>query len=167
MLKNSNVEVVYQIERYTPDIKTNTIKVEIAIGSLIDNNFVSDNRGLIYHTISNVPEKTIQKVESLTVNFLGQVILSEMPIDNNPIEVGGSTQDHTSGQTVICDEYSENDQVTIKYYYNEPGRDWFAEAAAFRQVDHPECIGMSDYEYNSHRLWSVLVEMGLISGTIV
>ena len=80
MLKNSNVEVAYQIERYTPDTKTNTINIEIAVGSLVNDNFVSDGRGLIYHTISNIPEKAVQKVESLIVNIDGQVTLSLMPL---------------------------------------------------------------------------------------
>ena len=167
MLKKSNIEVVYQIERYTPDIKTKTIKIEIVTGSLVDGIFVSDGRGLLYHNISNIPDMTIQKIESLTVDVSGHVTLSTMPIDNNPIEVEGIIQDHTSGQTVICDGYSENDTITVKYYYNELGRDWFNEAAAFRQEDHSECIGMNDYEYNSYRIWSMLIDMGLMSGEII
>ena len=167
MLKNSNVEVAYQIERYTPDTKTNTINIEIAVGSLVNDNFVSDGRGLIYHTISNIPEKAVQKVESLIVNIDGQVTLSLMPLDNNNLEVNGISQTHTTGQVVDCVGYPENATVSVSYYYTESGRDWFNEAVVFVADDHPEYAGLNDYEYNSKRLWSILLEMGLVTGIIV
>ena len=94
-------------------------------------------------------------------------MLGLMPIDSNPIEIEGAAQDHTSGQVVTCNGYAENDSVVVKYYHTEPGHDWFNETAAFRQVDHPECIGMNDYEYNSYRIWSTLIAMGCVTGEII
>ena len=167
MLKNAGIDIVYKIVRYMPDTEKMRIDVEIATGSKVNDVFVSDGRGLVKHCIKNILDRATQQSDTLVVDAAGQVELSRMPIDNNPIDINGTVQDHTSGQSVICDGYSENDTITIKYYCNEPGRDWFNEAAAYRQVDHPECIGMNDYEYNSHRIWSILVEMGLMSGEIV
>lgn len=167
MLKNSNVEIVYQIERYIPDIKTLSIKVEIATGSIIDGNFVSDCRGLIKHIISNIKDRNVQKSESLIVDSNGQVTLSEIPLPNNDIEVGGISQPHTTGQIVICSGYSENDIVEVAYYYTQLGRDWFNEATSFVADDHAEYAGLNDYAYNSKRLWSILLEMGLVNGAIV
>lgn len=167
MLKNTNVEVVYSIERYTPDAKNKFIDVEIATGRIINEAFISDGRGLITHRIANIPERTVRQTDTLLVDAAGQVTLSRMPIDNNLIEIDTVTQDHTGGQSVACMGYSENDPVVVKYYYNIAGRDWFKEAANFRQVNHPECIGMNDHEYNSYRLWSILVEMGLVSGEMI
>ena len=165
MLTNSNV-LVYSIIRYTPDTETSSIKVEIATGSIADGKFVSDGRGLIKHSIPNITDKTIQKMESLTVNASGQVSLTLSPIDNNPIEVNGVAQEHDTGQLVSCTGYSENDVVELTYYYIETGRAWFDEAASFIKEDHPEYAGLNDYQYNSKRLWSILTEMGLVSGEI-
>ena len=167
MLKNINVEVVYKIIRYTPDTEIMQISVEIAAGREVDGIFVPDGRSSIKHHIRNTPDKMIQQTDICIVDAAGQVELSRMPIDNNPIDIDGAVQDHASGRAVACSEYSENDSVTVKYYYNEPGRDWFNEAAAFRQVDHPEYIGMNDYEYNSARLWAILLEMGLVKGVSI
>ena len=166
MLKNST-EITHKIIRYTPDTEAMTINVEIATGSIVDNKFVSDGRDLIKHRISNVLNKAIRKTESLTVDASGKITLSLMPIDGNPIEIDGTPQDHISGESVDCAGYSEGDIVAVAYYYTVTGRDWFNEVAAFRQVDHPEYIGMTDYEYNSARLWAILLEMGLVSGEIV
>lgn len=167
MLKNAGVEIVYKIVRFTPDTEKMQIDVEIATGSKIGGAFISDGRGLVKHCIGNIPDRSVRQSDTLAVDAAGQVTLSRMPLDNNPIELDGVVQDHASGQTVACNGYLEDDSVIVKYYYMEPGRKWFDEVAAFRQVDHPECIGMNDYEYNSHRIWSVLVEMGLVSGEIV
>jgi hypothetical protein len=167
MLKKSNVEIVYQIERYTPDIKTKTVNVEIATGTILDGIFVSDNRGLTFLSISNIPDKTIQKSESLIVDVNGQVTLSETPIDNNDIEVGGVAQEPITGQLVTCSGYVENDIVAVSYYHIVAGRNWFNEAANFVKEDNPEYAGLDDYQYNAKRLWSILIEMGLISGAIV
>ena len=172
MLKNSNVEVAYSIERYIPDAVKKTINVELATGSLIDGGFVSDCRGLIEHTIKNIPDKTVQKVESLTVDASGQVTLSLFPIDNNPIEIKsagqeGVAQDHLTGKIVDCANNVENDSVTVSYYYIQLGRDWFNEAASFVADDNPEYAGLNDYQYNSKRIWTILIEMGLVNGTVV
>lgn len=167
MLKNAGVDINYKVIRYTPDTEKKIIEVEIASGNNVNGVFVSDERGLIKHYIKNIPERAIQQIDTLIIDAAGQVTLSCMPLNNNQIEIDGVTQDHVAGPVVTCTGYSENDSVTVKYYYNEPGRNWFNEAAAFRQVDHPECIGMDDYEYNSHRIWSILVAMGLMSGEVV
>ena len=128
---------------------------------------LSDGRGLVKHCIANIPDRAIRQVDTLTVDAAGQVTLAITPIDNNPIDISGTTQDHAAGQIVNCIDNIEGDSVSVAYYYNEPGRDWFNEAAAFRQVDHPEYIGMNDYEYNSARLWSILLGMGLVTGEVV
>ena len=167
MLKNVNVEVVHSIERYAVDVKNKFIDIEIATGAIVEGKFISDKRSLIKHNIKNIPDKQLQQIDTLTVDANGQVTLSLMPIDSNPIELDGVAQDHITGQLVACAEYSEGDVVTVKYYHNKQGRNWFNEAAEYRQVDHPECIGMNDYEYNSHRVWSVLTEMGLVTGDII
>ena len=167
MLKNSGVDIVYKIVRYTPDTAKMSIDVEIETGSNVDGAFVSDGRGLVKHRIENIPDRAVQQTDDRVVDAAGQITLSRMPIDNNPLEVESVVQDHVSGQVVTCSGYSENDPVTVKYYYNKPGHDWFKRAAEYRQVDHPECIGMNDYEYNSYRIWSILVEMGLMAGAIV
>ncbi len=167
MLKNTNVEVVHSIERYAVDVENKFIDIEIATGAIVDGEFISDKRSLIKHSIKNIQNKQLQQVDTLTVNATGQVMLSLMPIDNNPIEIGGVAQDHIAGQLVVCAEYSEGDAVTVKYYHNKPGRNWFNEVVEYRQVDHPECIGMNDYEYNSYRVWSILTEMGLVTGDII
>ena len=167
MLKNSNVEVVYSIERYTPDAKNLFVDVEIATGSIVDSTFVSDNRGLIKHRITNIPDKTIQHSESLIVDSNGQVTLSFIPVDNNDIEVNEVPLPHGIGQLVDISGHSENDEVNITYYHIVVGRNWFNDIVAFKQADHPEYIGMNDYEYNSTRLWSILVEMGLMVGEVV
>lgn len=167
MLRNSNVEVVYSIERYTPDAKNLFVDVEIATGRILDGNFISDNRGLIKHRIANAPDKTIQHSDPLIVDSNGQVTLTFIPVDNNNIEVNGVTQAHSTGQLVDISGYSENDEVTLTYYHTVVGRNWFNEVVAFKQADHPEYIGMNDYEYNSARLWSILVDMGLMAGEVV
>lgn len=166
MLKN-NIEITHKIIRYTPDIEAMAINVEIATGNIVDGKFVTDRRELIKHRIVNEPERAVRKTESLTVDVNGKIEISLMSIDGNPIEIDGTTQDHVSGQSIDCAGYHEGDMVSVAYYYIVTGRDWFNEAAAYRQVDHPECIGMNDYEYNSHRIWSILMEMGLVSGDIV
>ena len=167
MLKNSNVEVVYSILRYTPDVGALSIKVEIATGSIVDGKFVSDGRELIKHSITNIADKSTQKIEPLTVNASGQVTLSLIPIDNNPIEVNGIAQAYPTGQIVECSGYSENDIVEISYYHTVAGRNWFDEAASFVKEDHPEYAGLTDYQYNAKRLWSILIEMGLVSGVTI
>lgn len=168
MLQNSNVEITYQIKRYTPDIDAKTIDVEIAVGDLIDGVFVSDGRGLIKHTIRNIKDKSVQKIDKdLVVDASGEVTLSLVPIDNNPIEINGVPQDYTIGQTVVCDGYIENNLVTISYYYMVVGRDWFNEAAMFVADSDATYDGLNDYQYNSKRLWSILVGMGLVSGNII
>ena len=166
MLKN-NTEITHKIIRYTPDTEAMAINVEIATGSIIDNKFVTDGRDLIERRIANEPERAVRKTESLTVDASGKITLSIMPMDGNPIEIDGAAQDHISGQSIDCANYSENDIVEVAYYHIITGRDWFNEVAAFRQVDHPEYIGMNDYEYNSARLWAILLEMGLVGGVIV
>ena len=166
MLKN-NTEIIHKIIRYTPDTEALCINVEIAAGSIVDNNFVSDGRGLIKHRIVNMPDRDMQQADTLTVDAAGQITLSRMPIDNNPIEIEGTAQNHTSGQVVTCAGYSEGDLVTVKYYYNEPGRNWFDEQALFVKEDHAKYAGMNDHDYNSNRIWYVLLEMGLMSGSIV
>lgn len=47
------------------------------------------------------------------------------------------------------------------------GRAWFDEAASFISDENPGYAGLSDYEYNSKRLWSILLEMGKISGEVI
>ena len=167
MLQNSNVEVTYQIKRYTPDIDAKTISLEIAVGSIIDGAFVSDGRGLIRHVIRNISNQDIEKTETLTVDIDGQVTLSLIPIDNNQIKIDDVPQDHTIGQLVSCAGKVENDTVTVAYYYTKLGRDWFNEAAMFVADSNPEYDGLNDYQYNSKRLWSILVEMGLVSGVVI
>ena len=167
MLKNSNVEVVYSIERYTPDAKHKSITIEIATGNILNDIFVSDERVLIKHRIVNTPDKSIQKTETLIVDINRQVTLSLMPLANNNLEVNEVNQPHTTGQVVDCVGYSENDNVSVSYYYTEIGRDWFTEATVFVSDDHPEYAGLTDYEYNSKRLWSILLEMGLITGEVI
>jgi len=162
-----NAEITHKIIRYTPDTEKNTINVEVATGAEIDGVFTSDGRDLIKHTIKNIPDRQLRQVDILTVDAFGQVTLPRMPVDNNPIEIDGAAQDHITGQVIACVNNSEGDSITTTYYYAVAGRDWFNEAAAFRQVDHPECTGMNDYEYNSRRIWSILLEMGLVSGDIV
>lgn len=166
MIKNIT-ELVYSIERYTVDAKNKFISVEIATGTIVDETFIADRRGLINHRIADMSDKTTQQTDILTVDAVGQVMLSRTPIDNNPIELNGVPQDHISGQLITCSEYAGGDEVTVAYYYNEQGRAWFSEATAFVAGDHPEYTGMNDYEYNSARLWAMLLEMGLVSGVII
>ncbi len=167
MLKNTGVELIHSIERYTPDAKNKFISVEIATGSIIDEVFVSDGRGLIKHRIANEPDQTLQKTDQLIIDAVGQVTLSRVPIDNNQIEVNGAAQDHVSGQLVDCNGFIEGDEVAVSYYYFHQGRQWFDENAAFVADDHAEYAGLNDYEYNSKRLWSILLEMDLVNGAIV
>ena len=90
-----------------------------------------------------------------------------MPIDNNQIEIDGIPQEHTTNQLVTCVDKTENDIVTVSYYYTESGRDWFNEAAMFVADSDTVYDGLNDYQYNSKRLWLILLEMGLISGEII
>ena len=167
MLQNSNVEVTYQIKRYTPDIDAKTISLEIAVGSIADGDFVSDSRGLIKHVIRNISNQDIEKTETLTVDINGQVTLSLIPIDDNQIKVNDTPQDHTTGQLVSCAGKVENDVVTVMYYYTKLGRAWFNEAVEFVADSDSTYDGLNDYEYNSKRLWSILVEMRLITGVVI
>ena len=167
MLKNTGVEVIHSIEHFTVDAKNKTISVEIATGIINDGAFVSDGRGLVKYRISNELDQNRQKTDILIVDAAGQVTLSLLPLNDNPLEINGILQEHISGQQVICNGHAEGDEITARYYYLQLGRNWFNETAEFRQVDHPEYIGMNDYEYNSKRLWSILLEMGLVSGVIV
>ena len=167
MLKNTNVEIAHKIIRYIPDTEKCVIDIKIATGSIIEGAFISDGRGLVKHRIANIPDKAVRQVDTLTVDAAGQATLSVMPIDNNPIEVNGVSQDHTTGQLVTCEGAVEGNTVTVAYYYNVPGRDWFNEQAIFVKEDHAEYEGLNDYQYNSKRLWSVLVEMGLVTGDII
>ncbi len=166
MLKN-NIEVTHKIIRYTPDTEAMSINVEIAAGSIVDSKFVSDGRGLIKHRIANEAERAVRKTESLTVDAGGKIEFSLMPIDGNPIEIDGTAQDHASGQSVDCTGHAEGDVVAVAYYYTVAGRNWFDEQAAFVKEDHAKYAGMNDHDYNSNRIWDILLEMGLMTGEIV
>ena len=167
MLKNTNVEIIHSIERYIVDAKHKRIDVEIATGSVIDGLFKSDGRDLITYNITNIPDSQKEQIDTLIVNAQGHVLLSKMPIDNNDIIINGTSTVHVGGQEIACDSYVEGDTVTISYYYDQVGHNWFDEAAMFIRDEHSEYIGLTDYQYNSKRIWSILVEMGLIDGVIV
>lgn len=47
------------------------------------------------------------------------------------------------------------------------GRNWFDEQAVYVQSENPEHLGKSDYTYLKDRLWTTVVEMGLLSGEII
>ena len=47
------------------------------------------------------------------------------------------------------------------------GRNWFDEQAAYIQSDHAEHLGKNDYNYLKDRLWSTVIDMGLIIGEII
>lgn len=166
MLKN-NIEIIYKIIKFTPDTEKRRIDVEIATGKDVDGNFVSDGRDYLKFAIVNMPDKSIYNLEALTVNAAGQVLLSFMPIDDNQIQIDGIAQDHDNGQFAICANNSENDNVEVGYYHTVSGRNWFDEQAVFVKEDNLKYAGMNDYEYNSNRIWDVLLEMGLMSGNIV
>lgn len=55
MLKRT-VEVYYHIERYMTDAAIKAIDLEIATGSLVDGEFVSDGRSLIKLCIANIQD---------------------------------------------------------------------------------------------------------------
>lgn len=111
-------EITSRIIRYSVDARAKEISVDIATGSLINGEFISDGRALIKHSITNIPDQ-------LGTEVAGEVIPAI------------------------------------------PGRAWFDEAAAFKQIDSPEHVGMNDYQYNSSRLWAILLEMGKVEGEVV
>lgn len=166
MLENTE-KIRYSIERFTPDVVAETINIEIVSGSMIEGKFVSDGRALIKRSIRNIQSQDRMQVDTLIVDAAGQVLLTRVPVDNNQIDINGQIIDHETGQTVNCDGYSEGDQVFIKYYYSKPGRNWFDEQALFVKEDHAKYKDMNDSDYNSNRIWDVLLEMGLVSGVVV
>ena len=167
MLKSSQIEIINSIEEYAVNAKHKYINVQIATGKIVDDEFVSDGRGLINHRIANIEDCNEYQTDVLIVDVTGQVTLSHIPIDNKQILINDVLVDHAIGQTILCDGYIEGDEVTISYYYLQQGRNWFKEAGAFKQANHPEFVGLDDYHYNGARLWSILLEMGLVTGTMV
>jgi hypothetical protein len=117
MLKNTQ-EIISRIIRYSVDARAKEIIVEIATGSLSGEEFVSDERSLIKHSITNIPDQPEHDFGGETIPFVS-------------------------------------------------GRAWFDEAAAFISDNNEEYAGLNDYEYNSKRLWTLLLERGLVNGAVI
>lgn len=168
MLKSEPTEITSSIEEFTVSARHKYISIQIATGSIVDGAFISDGRGVVNHRIANMPDRAVQQVDvELIVDADGQVMLSRMPIDNNAVLINDAAVDHAGGQLVTCEGHAKGDVVTVSYYYTQPGGNWFDEAAAFVKEDHADYAGLNDYKYNAKRLWSILLEMGLVTGIMV
>lgn len=168
MLTNTTPSDKRKISKVIIDIENLYIELEIKEGYIDDNSlFVADGRSAVKVRIINIEDKSKYYTEDLTVDVNGQVTLTETPITNNQVTVDGVAQDHTSSKLVTCADKSENDIVTVSYYYTVTGRNWFYEAIAFISDEHAEYAGLSDYAYISKRLWTTLLNMGIVEGNIV
>lgn len=166
MLTKLNPSDKSAIVDFRVSVKNKFIEVEIEEGTVVDSSFIPDGRPAKKYRIANIPDRHRQEIDiDLVVNASKQVTLSRNPIDNNPVTLEGIDQDHDSGSLVTCTDNAENDLVTVSYYYLEAGRDWFNEVAAF--VRDASFDGLNDYDYLSKRLWTILLDMKQVQGSLI
>lgn len=167
MLTNQNPSDKRKISKVTLDPDNEYIELSIKEGYIDSNSkFIWDNKSPEIIRIQNIPDTNINQIDSdLIVDVNKQVTLTKTPLENNQILIDDVSQDHVSGVLVDCSDNVENDVVTVSYYYSQAGKDWFNEAAIF--VRDPSFDGLTDYEYISKRLWTIVLEMGLVQGTLV
>lgn len=166
MIKKTK-EVVSSIEDYKVSTKYSDILINVATGRLLNGKFKYDGRATVEYRIADLPQRDITTEEVLTVDTLGEVILSREPKENGELFVDEIGQAHTTGQSVLCSGYSDGDLVTIKYRYVAPACDYFTQAGGYVKEDHAINQGLDDRAYNSLRLWTILLEMGLVDGEVV
>ncbi len=109
----------------------------------------------------------IYNIERFTVDAKSKAIDVEIStgilVDGEFISDGRSLIKHSITNVPATAEQQVGDTI----YPEILRRDWFNEASLFVADSKSEYNGMTDYQYNKIRLWSILLEMGLVSGDII